>query len=147
MAEGYTNTTNNYDNDYIDSYGDNHNHNTNHTDYRADYHADYHIENDADNMNESENMHYDIAVEYDTTYIALKEIIDTMNKYINDTLMIWNTEIIPFMDSNDCYVLDKLNNNDCDKFIDFMKTQKTYTLMTIAKHRLEQRLEYLKNNF
>lgn len=136
MAEVYNNNIYNnniYDNDYVD--GDDNNHMNNMGN------------NDIDYDNESENMHYDIALEYDTTYATLKGVIDTMNKYINDAIMIWNTEIVPFMNSNDCYVLDKLNNRDYNKFIEFMKTQKTYKLMTISKQRLEQRLDYLKNNF
>lgn len=104
-------------------------------------------ETDNDYDGESESMHYDIALEYDTTYAALRALSDTMNKYINDCMVIWNNEIVPFMNSNDCYVLDKINIRDYTKFVELMKTQKTYKLMTISKQRLEQRLEYLRKNF
>ena len=79
--------------------------------------------------------------------MILDEVIQTleltMDKYIDDVEMIWDARIVPFINSNDCMTLGKLNDNDFLKFLNFMLEQKTFKLMSISHKRLNGRKKYL----
>ena len=67
----------------------------------------------------------------------------SMNKYIEDSKKIWDSEFSPFFNSSDCLILQNINENEYSTFIDFMIEQKTFRLMLNANVRLKKRLEYL----
>lgn len=79
----------------------------------------------------------------DKTLIELRQ---NLYKYIDDSREIWDEQISGFLQSDDCNTLHYLSQNEGDKFIHFMVTQKTFKLMMISETRLNKRRKYLVNH-
>lgn len=77
---------------------------------------------------------------------SLRKIIQMMNKYIADADTIWENQIVPFLLSEDCLILENLRVHEYNKFRKFMRSQKVYRLMAVAQNRLIARRNYLLNN-
>jgi len=77
---------------------------------------------------------------------ALNELESTMYKYKTNVKKIWDTNLIPFMNSGDCMVFDNIIDKDYDKFVNFFMKQKTYVIMLETYERLIRRKNYLENN-
>ena len=77
---------------------------------------------------------------------ALNQLENSMDKYIDNVKYIWDSSIIPFMDSGDCMVFDNLTDKDFSKFIEFFMKQRTYTKMLETYRRLINRKEFLEKN-
>ena len=75
--------------------------------------------------------------------LTLKHLELTMNKYLDDVHQIWETEIVPFINSPECLVFRYLGERDFSKFLNFMLTQNTYKLIVLAKQRLGRRKMYI----
>jgi hypothetical protein len=74
---------------------------------------------------------------------SLNELEDTMSKYTDDVKYMWENNIISFMQSQDCYTLDNLKDDDYIKFLNFMMEQRTYKLMMVSYRRLMARKQIL----
>lgn len=84
-----------------------------------------------------------VTVEIELLYVSINELEKTIKNYIDDTIYIWESIIVPFMNSGDCLTLQKLNETQYSSFSDFMCSQKTYKFMMISYSRLTERLKYL----
>ncbi len=105
-----------------------------------------------DSNSTNQNITYNINNNVNQTtmndeIMILDEVIQTleqtMDKYIDDVEMIWDMRLVPFINSNDCLTLGKLNDSDFLKFLNFMLEQKTFKLMSISHKRLNSRKNYL----
>jgi len=74
---------------------------------------------------------------------TLSQLDNTIYRYLDDCLDIWQEHIWVFVGSSDCNTLQYLSESDGDKFVKFMMTQKTFRLMMIAKTRLIKRRDFL----
>jgi len=79
--------------------------------------------------------------------LTLEHLEITMNNYLDDVHQIWETEMIPFINSPDCLVFKYLGERDFDKFLNFMLTQDTFKLIIIAQERLKKRKNYIMNYY
>jgi hypothetical protein len=84
-----------------------------------------------------------ITIEIGLLTTTINELEKTIDYYIDDSMYIWDTVFVPFMNSGDCLTLQNLNETKCSSFIDFMTSQRTYKLMMISHGRLTERLNYL----
>lgn len=78
--------------------------------------------------------------------LALLELENSMNRYVQDSKNMFDTKITQFLNSNDCNTLQKLSPNDSDKFIQFMISQSTYQKMLKAKIKLTKHRRILEKN-
>lgn len=75
---------------------------------------------------------------------ALSKLHESMYKYLEDVKMIWDTELVKFMNSQDCLILQNLSHYDYNKFVDFMTSQKTFKSMLSAQNGLLKRKEFIE---
>lgn len=74
---------------------------------------------------------------------TLNQLKQNITRYIEISKDIWDEHIESFLLSSNCNTLQHLSENDNNKFVQFMFTQKTFKLMLIAKTRLIKRREYI----
>jgi len=75
--------------------------------------------------------------------VAIESLKDTITKYMDDCLAMWDEEIMPFTKSKDCVILQNLVEPDVLKFLEFMKSQKPYKIMIVSLNRLEAIKDYM----
>jgi hypothetical protein len=108
--------------------------------------TNFHYKNTSENFIDINKLKsVDNIKEIELINFTLNKLHNTMCRYMHDMKTIWNDQIVDFMKSQDCFVLDKLAYHESDKFIDFMMSQETYKSMQIAKDRLLKRRYFLKN--
>lgn len=74
---------------------------------------------------------------------SIELLKDTMTRYIDDCVNMWNDEIVLFSKTRDCMILKDLTDKNCIKFLEFMKSQKSYRIMTVSLARLEAKKDYI----
>jgi len=84
-------------------------------------------------------------VKIDTVEKSIEALKSTMDKYMNDCMVMWNEEIVPFSQSKNCMIFQNMNltEKDCLRFLEFMKSQKQYKIMKTSLIRLEIKKDYL----
>jgi hypothetical protein len=92
-----------------------------------------------DNDGEYENNYDDDNMyELETIDEAIISVTEEMEKYIYMSLELWNDVMMPFMYMNSD-LLNKVNVNEPNKFIDFMLEQETYVNMMDSLKKLKAR--------
>lgn len=79
--------------------------------------------------------------------LTIQHLEITMNKYLDDVHQIWDTEVVPFINSPECLVFKYLGERDFGKFLNFMLQQDTFKLITLAQQRLRKRKKYIIDNY
>lgn len=74
---------------------------------------------------------------------TLVQLYEQMDRYLDDAKLIWDEHIKDFIKSTDCNTMHYLTEYDSDKFLKFMATQRTFTIMIMTKTRLIDRKMYL----
>ena len=95
------------------------------------------VELPIDNMNEIK------MTPYESICSELNLINDELSKYIDNVNELWNNVILKSIDTNDFYILQKLENHDKKHFVKLMCNQSTYKKLLHTK----QTLLTLKNNY
>ena len=112
-------------------------------DVQYDYDENYETSNNNKMTVYKKNDKNSYLTEINNINSVLFNLEMSMNKYIEDSKKIWDSEFSPFFNSSDCLILQNINENEYSTFIDFMIEQKTFRLMLNANVRLKKRLEYL----
>jgi len=108
------------------------------------YHAQKNIkEDDFIDIRQLQSSSY--VRELELIEMNLNKLQETMLRYLEDMISVWDNEIVQFIKSQDCLTLQYLTHYDYNKFIDFMTTQETFKLMRSAKDRLLKRKEIIEN--
>jgi len=85
-----------------------------------------------------------ISHEIETITSSINHINITMQKYIDDTKILWDTQMKNFLVSNDCFILQYFSTNDYIKFLSFFITQEPFVSMIKVKKNLIERKEKLE---
>ncbi len=74
---------------------------------------------------------------------TIKKLSQSIDKYENDTKILWDELICPFIYSGDCMILEYMSDWNFHTFHKYMEEQKVYKLMMIAHKRLLSRRNYI----
>lgn len=115
-------------------------------DYLTDYTDDNQRYSDKNVFQSLDDIHkHTTQTELDRIDRAIQTLTNTMTRYIEDVIAIWDQEFKPFIESVDCRIfrpdIDSSNYRD---FLNFMCEQKTFKFMIIAYKRLLMRRKYLE---
>jgi hypothetical protein len=77
--------------------------------------------------------------------MAIQTLKNSMKKYIEDCTNMWEQEIVAFAKSSDCMIFTdaELSVKNYEDFIEFMKSQKPYKIMSVSLARFEERKDYI----
>lgn len=74
---------------------------------------------------------------------TIENLEGELDRYINETKILWDEHFKKFIDSSDCLTMDYIGIQGYDKFVNLMTQQKTFRLMQISLKRLHQRKNFL----
>jgi hypothetical protein len=114
-----------------------------------DYLSDYTVEEEQDNkrggfLSLDSLCKNTSQSEIDRIDKAIQTLTNTMARYIEDVIELWDKEFKPFIDSPDCRIFrSDIDPSNYKQFLDLMCEQKTFKFMIIAHNRLVTRRRYL----
>jgi len=94
---------------------------------------------DTNDMNDE-----DYVDEYDLLTEALNNVERSISRYVDLLDSIWNTRIIPFIESDDCTIMERVNRSDSRNFYTMMYNQPIYIEMTDSRKKIQNKLEQYK---
>lgn len=97
------------------------------------------MNNNIDKDEYMDNIYYEIEKHQN----IIEELEGDIEKYIENCQRVWNSHIVPFINSSDCTTIKYLKENDFHKFLTVMTEHKEYKIMQTSLKRLNAKLEYL----
>lgn len=91
--------------------------------------------------NDMDNEEY--VDEYDLLMEALSNVEMSIIRYVDMLDHIWNNRIIPFIESDDCSIMER-TRSDSRNFYTMMYNQPIYIEMTDSRKKIQSKLEQYK---
>lgn len=107
------------------------------------------MEDPYDESNEHNNLMTDneYVDEYDLLMEALNNVEMSLIRYMERLYHIWNDRIIPFIESADCSIMERLNRSDSRNFYTMMYNQPIYIEMVCSHKKIQNKLEQYKQQY
>ena len=101
----------------------------------ADYDDSYDMNGDMDDI--------DQVSEHDLLIEALNSVEMEINRYADVVEYLWNEKVKPFIESNDCSILEQIYCSDHRKFYEMMYSQPIYIELIDSCKKIRNKLDIL----
>lgn len=88
----------------------------------------------------------DQVSEYDLLMEALNSVEMEINRYVDVIEFLWNEKVMPFIESTDCSILEKISRSDYRKFYDMMYNQPIYLELIDSCKKIQNKLDILNKH-
>jgi len=99
-------------------------------------------------MEEYYDEDYDVDAEnytseYELLIEAYNNVLTEINRYTDVVEYLWNEKVIPFIESNDCSILEQISRSNYRKFNEMMFSQPIYLELIASYKKIQKKIDIL----